>query len=167
MTRQDRDLYERLLKVGLVKTNPITGELDRLSQDFYKSAFVDPATTQSKTFRGFANLAQKGKKFYGKVQDAYVAEDDFWKTITWGLERNRYEDIFRKQGVTSTNFKKILEGTEEGVSKELTNYVREGVKRNFEPISGTYVGNFDDFLDEFAANLARNLVPNYAYIGGS
>ena len=54
MTRQDRDLYERLLKVGLVKTNPI--KLDRLSQDFYKSAFVDPATTESKTFRGFANL---------------------------------------------------------------------------------------------------------------
>ena len=165
MTRQDRDLYERLLKVGLVKTNPITGELDRLSQDFFRNAYVDPAQTQTKAFRGFANFAQKGKRIYSKVQDAYVAEDDFWKTITWGLERNRYEDIFRKQGITSTNFKKVLEGTEEGVSKQLTDYVREGVKRNFEPISGTYVGNFDDFLDEFAANLARNLVPNYAYIG--
>jgi len=165
MTRQDRDLYERLLKVGLVKTNPITGELDRLSQDFYKSAFVDPATTQSKTFRGFANLAQKGKKFYGKVQDAYVAEDDFWKTITWGLERNRYEDIFRNLGVDSTNFKKILDGTQEGISRELSDYVRQGVKRNFDPVAGTYIGSFDDFLDEFAANLSRNLVPNYAYIG--
>ena len=165
MTRQDRDLYERLLKVGLVKTNPITGELDRLSQDFYKSAFVDPATTQSKAFRGFANLAQKGKKFYGKVQDAYVAEDDFWKTITWGLERNRYEDIFRNLGVDSTNFKKILDGTQEGISRELSDYVRQGVKRNFDPVAGTYIGSFDDFLDEFAANLSRNLVPNYAYIG--
>ena len=165
MTRQDRDLYERLLKVGLVKTNPITGELDRLSQDFYKSSFVDPATTQSKAFRGFANLAQKGKKFYGKVQDAYVAEDDFWKTITWGLERNRYEDIFSKLGVNSTNFKKILDGTEEGISRQLSDYVKQGVKRNFDPVAGTYLGSFDDFLDEFAANLSRNLVPNYAYIG--
>ena len=41
----------------------------------------DPATTQSKTFRGFANLVKKGKKFYGKVQDAYVAEDDFYKSL--------------------------------------------------------------------------------------
>ena len=165
MTRQDRDLYERLLKIGMVKTNPITGELDRLGQDFYKNSFVDPATTQSKTFRGFTNLVQKGKKAYGKIQDAYVAEDDFWKTITWGLERNRYEDIFTKQGVTSTNFKKILEGTETGVSKEMSDYVRQGVKRNFDPVAGTYIGSYDDFLDEFAANLSRNLVPNYAYIG--
>ena len=165
MTRQDRDLYERLLKVGLVKTNPITGELDRLSQDFYKSSFVDPATTQSKAFRGFANLAQKGKKFYGKVQDAYVAEDDFWKTITWGLERNRYEDIFRGK-ITSTNFQKVLSGeTVDGVSEGLAKYVRQGVKRNFDPVAGTYIGSYDDFLDEFAANLSRNLVPNYAYIG--
>jgi len=118
MTRQDRDLYERLLKVGMVKTNPITGELDRLSQDFYKNAFVDPAMTETKAFRGFANLAQKGKKFYGKVQDAYVAEDDYWKTITWGLERNRYQDIFKNGKINATNFKKVLEGTAEGVSKE-------------------------------------------------
>ena len=46
----------------MVKTNPITGELDRLSQDFYKNAFVDPAMTETKTFRGFANLAQKAEK---------------------------------------------------------------------------------------------------------
>ena len=164
MTRQDRDLYERLLKVGMVKTNPITGELDRLSQDFYKNAFVDPAMTESKAFRGFANLAQKAKRLYGKVQDAYVAEDDYWKTITWGLERNRYEDIFKNK-VTSTNFKKVLEGTEEGVSKQLADYIRQGVKRNIDPITGVFNGTYDDFLDEFAANLSRNLVPNYAYIG--
>jgi hypothetical protein len=164
MTRQDRDLYERLLKVGLVKTNPITGELDRLSQDFYKKTFVDPAKTQRDAFRGFANIAQKGKRFYSKVQDAYVAEDDFWKTITWGLERNRYEDFFRGK-VTPTNFKKVLDGTDKTVSKKLRDYVRQGVKRNFEPVSGLYKGTYDDFLDEFAANLSRNLVPNYAYIG--
>lgn len=165
MTRQDRDLYERLLKVGMVKTNPITGELDRLSQDFYKNAFVDPGMTETKAFRGFANLAQKGKKFYGKVQDAYVAEDDYWKTITWGLERNRYQDIFQNRKINATNFKKVLEGTEEGVSKQLADYVRQGVKRNIDPITGAFTGTYDDFLDEFAANLSRNLVPNYSYIG--
>jgi len=165
MTRQDRDLYERLLKVGMVKTNPITGELDRLSQDFYKNAFVDPAMTETKAFRGFANLAQKGKKFYGKVQDAYVAEDDYWKTITWGLERNRYQDIFKNGKIDATNFKKVLEGTAEGVSKEMSDYVRQGVKRNIDPITGAFTGTYDDFLDEFAANLSRNLVPNYSYIG--
>jgi|TARA_R100001460_G_scaffold53044_1_gene91987 hypothetical protein len=165
MTRQDRDLYERLLKVGMVKTNPITGELDRLSQDFYKNAFVDPAMTETKTFRGFANLAQKGKRFYGKVQDAYVAEDDYWKTITWGLERNRYQEIFKNGKINATNFKKVLEGTEKGVSEQLADYVRQGVKRNIDPITGTFTGTYDDFLDEFAANLSRNLVPNYSYIG--
>jgi len=165
MTRQDRDLYERLLKIGMVKTNPITGELDRLSQDFYKNAFVDPAKTETKVFRGFANAVQKSKRLYSKVQDAYVAEDDFWKTITWGLERNRYEDIFRKLGVSSTNFNKILDGTQEGISKELTDYIKQGIKRNFDPVTGVFKGTYDEFLDEFAANLSRNLVPNYAYIG--
>ena len=44
-----------------------------------------PKDVASKTKRGLL-------KTYAKLQDAYVAEDDFWKIINWNLERNRYSN---------------------------------------------------------------------------
>jgi len=165
LTKADAALYKRLLRAGVVQTQLQAGELKRLGLDFYKNAFVDPAKTETKAFRGLIDGFRKGKKVYSKFQDAYVAEDDFWKTITWGLERNRYEDIFARNKITPTNFQDALQGKLEGVNKNLTDYLRKGVKRNFDTATNVYKGTYEEFLDEFAANLSRNLVPNYSYVG--
>ncbi len=123
LTKADQDLYRRLLRAGVVQTQVQAGELRRLGMDFYKNAFTDP-TAFNKAFRGSIDVTQKIKRIYGKVQDAYVAEDDFWKTITWGLERNRYEDILSKSGITTQNFQKVLKGEQvQGVSKKLRDYL--------------------------------------------
>ena len=165
MTAADQDLYKRLLKVGMAKTNPIAGELQRLGMDFYKNAFTDP-TAFNKAFRGSIDVTQKIKRIYGKVQDAYVAEDDFWKVITWGLERNRYEDILSKSGITTQNFQKVLKGEQvQGVTEQVRKFMRDGVKRNFDSVDNIYKGTYEEFLDEFAANISRNTVPNYSYVG--
>ena len=163
LNKADIELYDRLLRAGVVQTQVQAGELKRLKLDFYKNAFVDPAKTETKAFRGLLEGFRKGKKVYGKFQDAYVAEDDFWKTITWGLERNRYEDVFTKKGITAGNFQEALKGGKG--FENITNFLQDGVKRNYDIATKTYKGTYDQFLDEFAANLSRNLVPNYSYVG--
>ena len=163
LDKADIDLYQRLLRAGVVQTQLQAGELKRLGLDFYKKAFVDPAKTETKTFRGLLEGFKKGKRVYSKIQDAYVAEDDFWKTITWGLERNRYDGIFKGKGINASNFQEALKGGKgfEDISK----FIQDGIKRNYDAATKTYKGTYDQFLDEFAANLSRNLVPNYSYVG--
>ena len=163
LTKEDIALYKRLLRAGVVQTQVQAGELKRLGLDFYKNIFVDPAKTETKAFRGFLGGFQKGKKIYSKIQDAYVAEDDYWKTITWGLERNRYEGIFANKGINANNFQDALQG--KTVSKDVAKYLQGGVKRNYDAVTKTYKGTYEEFMDEFAANLSRNLVPNYSYVG--
>ena len=159
MTREDVDLYQRLLRTGMVQTQVHVGEMKRLGMDFYPNVFADP-NSGTKAFRGTLNAGKKAKWLYGKVQDAYVAEDDYWKVITWGLERNRYEKLLANAGIDQSNFQKLLKET-----SEMGNFLNNGVKRNHNALTRTYNGNYDQFLDEFAANLARNQVPNYAYVG--
>ncbi len=163
LNKADVALYKRLLRAGVVQTQVQAGELKRLGLDFYKNAFVDSAKTETKAFRGLIEGFRKGKKIYSKIQDAYVAEDDYWKTITWGLERNRYENIFAKKGINANNFQNALQG--KTVSEDVAKYLQSGVKRNYDAVTKTYNGTFEEFMDEFAANLSRNLVPNYSYVG--
>ena len=159
MTREDVDLYQRLLRTGMVQTQVHVGEMKRLGMDFYQNIFVDP-NSGTKAFRGTMNAGKKAKWLYGKVQDAYVAEDDYWKVITWGLERNRYEKLLADAGINQGNFQKLLKE-----NSEMGNFLNNGVKRNHNALTRTYNGNYEQFLDEFAANLSRNQVPNYAYVG--
>ena len=107
MTREDVDLYQRLLRTGMVQTQVHVGEMKRLGMDFYQNIFVD-SNSGTKAFRGTMNAGKKAKFLYGKVQDAYVAEDDYWKVITWGLERNRYEKLLTDAGINQGNFQKLL-----------------------------------------------------------
>ena len=164
LTKEDIGLYKRLLKAGVVQTQVQAGELKRLGLDFYKNAFSSPVETEAKAFRGLIEGFRKGKKAYSKIQDAYVAEDDFWKTITWGLERNRYSNIFQQKGITDI---KTLQDALQGKKgfEQITDFLQDGVKRNYDATTRTYKGTYEEFLDEFAGNLSRNLVPNYSYVG--
>ena len=81
MTKADDALYERLLKVGVVDSQVQVGESKRLLKDILKN----PAAADSRVYTDLSNnLKNKLLKFYGKIQDAYVAEDDFGK-ISFGI----------------------------------------------------------------------------------
>ena len=164
LTKEDIGLYKRLLKAGVVQTQVQAGELKRLGLDFYKNAFSSPVETEAKAFRGLIEGFRKSKKAYSKIQDAYVAEDDFWKTITWGLERNRYSTIFENKGIKNI---KTLQDALQGKKgfEQITDFLQDGIKRNYDATTRTYKGTYEEFLDEFAGNLSRNLVPNYSYVG--
>ena len=152
MTKADDALYERLLKVGVVDSQVQVGESKRLLKDILKN----PSAADSRVYTDLSNnLKNKLLKFYGKTQDAYVAEDDFWKIINWNLERNRYSKLADNLGVTKDNYKQVL--AEESTKGK---YFRKLVQRD------EYAAeSFDNFLDEIAGNLTRNRVPNYGYVG--
>ena len=151
MTKADQDLYERLLRVGVTDTQVQAGESKRLIKD----VMSDPTLTEKKVMRGLLNIPEKAQKIYGKIQDTYVAEDDFWKYITWNLERNRYEKVLTDAGINKDNYLKVL-----GEDSEMGKFLRKMTPRQ-EIAAESYQG----FLDEIAGNLARNQVPNYGYIG--
>ena len=119
-TRAESDLYRKWARLGVVNTNVRMGDLQALLKDVDFGSVVG----QDKALRGLLKPLSKIKKW---TEDAYTAEDDFWKISTFLGERARYARAYEKMG------KKI--SAEE--------------------------------LDEIAANIVRNNVPNYDYVSST
>ena len=179
MTDADELFYQRLLNVGVTDSQVQAGEMKRLIRDMIN----DPAKVErSLGDRLPANLRNKStaqlRKTYEKIQDAYVAEDDFWKIINWSLERNRYGTAVKNLGINKDNIKTLLYADPKsqsyknliaglGESGEATaSYFRKAAPRDsYIQRAANPQEMMDNFLDEVAGNLTRNQVPNYAYIG--
>ena len=102
-------LYKKLLKVGVVDSQVQAAETKRLFRDMFKDpSAVDKSLVTRVPQKVGSETRRKLLKGYAKLQDAYVAEDDFWKIINWNLERNRYSQIVDQLGVTQTNFKHLI-----------------------------------------------------------
>mgnify|MGYP003134895168 FL=1 len=162
------NLYARGLRRGIFQSQTQIGEFKRVFRDF---TTLTPGQVDAKVTRGLFNVKDRVTKLYGKIQDAYVAEDDFWKGITFNLERNRFNKVFDDYRINASNFRQVLEGNEQAVKalgpngKKLSEFIQTSVQRDFDSVTKQFNGTFDDFLDEVSANLVRNQVPNYAYIG--
>ena len=115
--RRDNELYQKLLRLGVVNSNVRLGDLQRLLQD------VNFGATSS-AVPGLRRLLQQGSRLKKGAEQFYTAEDDFWKITSFAMERQRYEKAFKKAGIKKT--------TEE--------------------------------LDELAADIVRNNIPNYDYV---
>jgi hypothetical protein len=138
--------YQRL---GIVGTQVEAGEIARLTRDIAGGA------SGAKALDKLSKLPSGVRKTFGKLQESYIAEDDFWKITTFELERNRHSSILNTLGINKQNYKSVLnENSPRG------NYFRKKVVRQ-EIVDES----FDGFLDELSANIVRNQVPNYEYIG--
>jgi len=86
----------------------------------------------------------RGKKF---AQDAYTAEDDFWKIFSWVGEKARIEKSLddMQGGNTLAKGDDIIQVLDDGTLKNLGKYNEE-------------------WLEKRAADLVKNNVPNYAYV---
>jgi len=92
-TRQQNDLYEELLKLGVVNSNVRLGDLTRLLEDVN---FGETMTSD----KGLRLLLKPLSKLKSVSQDLYTAEDDFWKIASWAMEKTRLEKAFANNGVT-------------------------------------------------------------------
>ena len=119
-TRVESEFYQKLARLGVVNTNVRYGDLRQLLKDIDFGSMV----SADRGLRGLLSPLSKLKKW---TEDAYTAEDDFWKIATFLGERSRYAAAYKRAG------------------KEIT----------------------EDQLDEMAANIVRNNVPNYDYVSQS
>jgi ferritin-like metal-binding protein YciE len=192
MTKADSELYQKLLKVGVVDSQVQANETKRLFRDMFKDpAAVDRSLTTKVPQKVGMETKRKLLKGYAKLQDAYIAEDDFWKIINWNLERNRYQKLTKSIGVDENNFKAIIdsktpqrlaETAEEFAARQaksreaiaslgengqkIADYFSELAQRRGYIESGIdNIQQYSNFLDEIAGNLTRNQVPNYGYVG--
>ena len=79
-TRQQNELYQKLLKLGVVNSNVKLGDLTRLLED------VDFGSTLSSS-KGMRALLRPLSRLKSVSQDLYTAEDDFWKIFSWAMEK--------------------------------------------------------------------------------
>jgi hypothetical protein len=153
-TRQQNELYEKLLKLGVVNTNVRIGDLSRLLKDVN---FGETLTYQ----KGFRGLLKQVSKIKQVGQDLYTAEDDFWKIFSWAMEKSRIAKAFEKQGLVRGNWFKDSAGksiklTEDYFEKRAADIVKNNIPNyDFVPdfIKGLRqlpVGNFVSFPAEIA-----------------
>ena len=129
-TRMQNELYEKLLKLGVVNSNVRLGDLTKLLQD------VDFGETMTSD-KGLRLLLKPLSKLKSVSQDLYTAEDDFWKIYSWAIEKKRIEKAFESVGVTRGQF----------------------IKRNGQEVRLT-----EEFLEQEAADIVKNNIPNYDYV---
>ena len=91
-TRQQNDLYEELLRLGVVNSNVRLGDLTRLLEDVN---FGETMTSD----KGLRLLLKPLSKLKSVSQDLYTAEDDFWKIASWAMEKSRLESNMLAKGI--------------------------------------------------------------------
>ena len=152
-TRQQNDLYEKLLKLGVVNSNVRLGDLTRLLEDVN---FGETMTAD----KGFRMLLKPLSKIKAVSQDLYTAEDDFWKIASWAMEQKRLEKSLTNAGLTKgQTFKRNGIDTvfdNDFLEKEAADIVKNNIP-NYDYVSDFVkglrklpVGNFVSFPAEIA-----------------
>ena len=176
LDKEQQKLYEKLLQVGVVDSQVQYGEMKRLLRDILNNPAAVEKGLYDKLPKSIIDKSKKGLlKTYAKLQDAYVAEDDFWKIINWSLERNRHSTLVSKLGINQNNIKGILDGDANAIAsigktfeenKKIADYFTKlAPRREYINTAQNSKEFYENFLDEVAGNLTRNQVPNYAYVG--
>ena len=138
--RKDNEFYQELLELGVVNSQVQVGDLRRLLEDVDFGGTLNRIGADYNGFNTFMKGLNKLKKF---SQDAYTAEDDFWKIFTFLGEQSRLKNAYRNAG--------LREG------QEIKQVLADGTER----VIGTFN---EDFIKRQAANLVKNNVPNYAFV---
>lgn len=130
-TKAGNELYQELLRLGVVNSNVTQGDLQRLLKDVNFGSTIN-------SINGLNGLLKRLSKVKQFAQDAYTAEDDFWKIFSWFGEKSRLEKAYKNAGLR--------------------------LGQEFTDAAGNIKIFNDDFLKEEAANLVKNNIPNYAYV---
>ena len=176
-------LRQRMQRVDVLSSAANARETEQLLKD----AFNTPGAMDKKAYQNLDGAVNRGaaglRTAYDKATEVYMKEDDFWKSLTWGVERDRYSTILNDLKINDKNYLQMLSaperfipgtkninpdfvqlaknlGIEEEILENSSKFFRKIAKR--QDIVGE---SFEGFLDEIGGSLVRNLVPNYNYIG--
>ena len=152
-TRQQNDLYQELLELGVVNSNVRLGDLSRLLKDVN---FGETMTSD----KGMRMLLKPLSKLKSVSQDLYTAEDDFWKIYSWAIEKSRLEKAYENVGlVRGQSFKRNgvdVRLDEQFFKQEAADIVRNNIP-NYDYVSDFVkglrklpIGNFVSFPAEIA-----------------
>ncbi len=118
--------YREYLDLGIVNTNVRLGDIRNLFKDV---RFGDGNIATDSVLKPLLNNLGKGisrgvKKTTKAFQDAYVAEDDFWKIYNYEIELARLRNAYAKKGLPiPSNIKREVA---EIVKNTVPNYARVG-----------------------------------------
>jgi len=152
-TRQQNELYQELLELGVVNSNVRLGDLSRLLKDVN---FGETMTSEN----GLRLLMKPLSKLKSVSQDLYTAEDDFWKIYSWAIEKKRLEDSFLKAGITRGQYFKRngvdIKLDDKFLKEEAADIIRNNIP-NYDYVSDFVqglrklpIGNFVSFPAEIA-----------------
>ena len=133
------EFYQKLLKLGVVNSQVQLGDLQSLLKDVKFGGVAGTLSSgdnvASYGLNRLLKTLSKVKKF---SEDAYTAEDDFWKIFSYLGESKRLRKAYDKAGVK--------------------------LGQKFTDMNGNTVRLTDELIDEQAADIIRNNIPNYAYV---
>ena len=133
-TRKSNQFYQELLDLGVVNSQVQLGDLRRLLEDVDFGGVLNRLNSDY----GLNRLLKRLNKIKRGAQDAYTAEDDFWKIFTYLGEKSRLGSAYNKAGLK--------------LGQEFID--ANGAKQIFN----------DEYLKKASADLVKNNVPNYAMV---
>ncbi len=158
---EGNEFYQKLLKLGVVNSQVQIGDLSNLLKDV-KFGGLTGKVAEGLDNYGLNRLLKvlgKAKKY---SEDFYTAEDDFWKIFSFIGEGNRLRSSYRSAGLSGAQEFHDLAG-----ARRIKDLVDDGMSRKDAEALVPKVRLDEDFLDNEAASIVRNNIPNYAYVGNA
>jgi len=159
-TRNTNEFYQKLLKLGVVNSQVQLGDLTALLRDVNFGGIGGKLASGDNLASFGLNRLLKGMSKLKKFsEDAYTAEDDFWKIFSFLGEQKRLSTSYKSAGLnlgdefhTMKDAPRFNELIEAGMRKE---EALELVPRK---------RLTEELLEEEAADIIKNNIPNYAYV---
>jgi hypothetical protein len=158
---EGNEFYQKLLKLGVVNSQVQIGDLSNLLRDV-KFGGLTGRVAEGLDNYGLNRILKvlgKAKKY---SEDFYTAEDDFWKIFSFIGEGNRLRSSYRSAGLSGAQEFHDLAG-----ARRIKDLIDDGMSRKDAEALVPKVRLDEDFLDNEAASIVRNNIPNYAYVGNA
>ena len=156
---EGNEFYQKLLRLGVVNSQVQLGDLSALLRDV-KFGGITGNVAQNLDGYGLKRMLKVLRNVKKFSEDAYTAEDDFWKIFSFIGESKRLKKYYSDAGIkgsekfhTLSQAKKVRQLMDDG-------YTRADAEKMVPKSRIT-----DDLIDEEAAAIVRNNIPNYAYVG--
>ena len=169
-TRQQNELYQKLLRLGVVNSQVQVGDLVKLMEDVKFGETFN-------SYNGLSKMLEVPRKIMKGSQEYYTAEDDFWKIGSWIAESKRLEKSFAAKGLTrGKSFKdasgKIIKLDTDYFEKQAADIIKNNIP-NYSYVSDFVkglrrlpLGNFVSFPAEImrtSTNIVRRALDEISF----